>query len=116
MAYRPKRPRDPNELAFTMVQLATGQQTDPEPPRKNPAAVELGRLGGLKGGKARKAKLSRKRRSEIAKKAVNTRWAKTGKSDVVLEPESRADQPLELMVSRSRKAGARFPKSRNQKA
>ena len=80
-ANRPKRPRDPNELAFAMVQLATGQRTDPEPPKKNAAAVELGRLGGLKGGKARKAKLSPKRRSEIARKAVRARWAKSKVSE-----------------------------------
>jgi len=43
---------------------------------KNPAAVLLGRLGGLKGGKARAAKLSAKERSEIAKKAAQTRWKK----------------------------------------
>jgi hypothetical protein len=42
----------------------------PEPPKKNAAAVELGRLGGLKGGKARAAELSKKRRTEIATKAV----------------------------------------------
>lgn len=44
---------------------------------KNPAAVALGRLGGLKGGKARAAKLSAARRSEIAKKAAVARWGKT---------------------------------------
>ena len=43
---------------------------------KNPAAVALGKLGGLKGGKARAAKLSPKRRSEIARNAVNARWNK----------------------------------------
>jgi hypothetical protein len=43
---------------------------------KNPAAVELGRLGGRKGGKARAAKLSPERRREIAKKAAEARWAK----------------------------------------
>jgi hypothetical protein len=43
---------------------------------KNQAAVALGRLGGLKGGKARKDALSPKRRSEIAAKAARTRWAK----------------------------------------
>lgn len=43
---------------------------------KNLAAVLLGHLGGLKGGKARMAKLSAKKRSEIAKKAANARWAK----------------------------------------
>ena len=43
---------------------------------KNPAAVELGRRGGLKGGKARAAKLTPEERSEIAKKAAQARWAK----------------------------------------
>jgi hypothetical protein len=42
---------------------------------KNPAAVELGRRGGLKGGKARAAKLTKEQRSEIAKKAAAARWA-----------------------------------------
>lgn len=51
---------------------ATGQ-SKPEP-TKNPAAVALGRLGGLKGGKARAASLSKKERSEIAKKAAKARW------------------------------------------
>jgi hypothetical protein len=41
---------------------------------KNPAAVALGRLGGLKGGRARAAKLSKERRSEIAKQAADKRW------------------------------------------
>jgi len=44
-------------------------------PPKNPAAVALGRLGGLKGGKARAAKLSSKKRAEIAKKAATARWS-----------------------------------------
>ena len=44
-------------------------------PQKNPAAVALGRLGGLKGGKARAAKLSAKKRKAIAKKAAEARWA-----------------------------------------
>lgn len=41
---------------------------------KNPAAVALGRLGGLKGGKARAEKLSAKERKEIAKRAARARW------------------------------------------
>jgi hypothetical protein len=44
--------------------------------KKNPAAVALGRLGGLKGGNARAKKLSAKRRSEIARNAIMTRWKK----------------------------------------
>lgn len=43
---------------------------------KNPAAVTLGRLGGLKGGKARAEKLSAKKRSQIARKAAKARWGK----------------------------------------
>ena len=44
--------------------------------KKNPAAVALGRLGGLKGGKARMAKLSAKERSELGRKAILARWNK----------------------------------------
>ena len=54
------------------------KQSLPKP--KNPAAVALGRLGGLKGGKARARKLSAKRRREIAVKAVKTRWKRLKKS------------------------------------
>ncbi len=77
-----KGPRNPdvNETAFRVVQQATAEDEDeqksaePEPPEKNPAAVALGRLGGKKGGKARAEKLSKKRRSEIARKAARSRW------------------------------------------
>jgi hypothetical protein len=78
MIRRKRMPRDTNLLAGEIVKLATGQpvEPEPEPPVKNPAAVALGRLGGLKGGIARKTKLSKTRRSEIARKAVNARWKK----------------------------------------
>jgi len=72
-----KRPRDPNRLAKTLVDLATGQVEDIDTtPKsgKNPAAVQLGRMGGLKGGKARAAALSSKRRAEIARRAAKARW------------------------------------------
>lgn len=70
----PKRSsKDINQTAFSIVQQATESETKPE---KNPAAVALGRLGGLKGGKARARKLSAKKRSEIAKKAAISRWKK----------------------------------------
>lgn len=70
-----KRPRDTNQLAKRIVDLSTGEEPETDPYRgKNPAAVELGRLGGLKGGKARAASLSAKKRSEIAKKAAKKRW------------------------------------------
>jgi hypothetical protein len=70
-----RHPKDFNEVAFNVVQIATGQAPKPEPPKpKNPAAVTLGRLGGLKGGAARKAALSPEQRKAIAKKAAEARW------------------------------------------
>lgn len=67
---------DPNLMAFRVVQQATGSIPSKKPPRKrkNPAAVALGRRGGKKGGKARAAKLTPKRRVEIAKQAAMARW------------------------------------------
>lgn len=74
---KPKRPKDTNQRAKSIVDIATGETEDPNPDEgKNPAAVALGRLGGLVGGKARAKKLSAKRRKEIAKKAIKKRWAK----------------------------------------
>ena len=76
----PKRgqgPPDPNVLAFNIVQQATGQAPKVNPDEgKNPAAVTLGRLGGLKGGKARAESLTPAKRKAIAKKAAAARWAK----------------------------------------
>ena len=72
---RGKGHKDLNTLAYNIVQQATGQVE--KPAEKNPAAVSLGRLGGLKGGKARADKLSAKKRSEIAKNAANKRWARS---------------------------------------
>lgn len=63
---------DENRTAKRIVDAATSEVREPE---KNPAAVELGRRGGLKGGKARAEKLSAEQRSEIARKAARTRWA-----------------------------------------
>jgi hypothetical protein len=76
----PKRPRDLNQWAKRMVDIATCETSDreptPEEQGKDPAAVSLGRRGGLKGGKARADNLSGERRSEIAREAANTRWRK----------------------------------------
>jgi len=72
-----KKPRDVNALAAAILRDATGDEpTPPEPEEreKDPAAVSLGRKGGLKGGKARAAKLTPEQRSEIAKKAAAKRW------------------------------------------
>lgn len=75
MATKSKRPRDANQLAKFITDLATGEVELPKTDEgKDPAAVALGRKGGLKGGKARAKRLSAHRRSEIAKKAATTRW------------------------------------------
>ena len=70
---KPKRPRDVNQLAKSIVDEATGQ-AEPVEDTRDPMAVELGRRGGLKGGKARAAKLSSDERIAIAKKAAAARW------------------------------------------
>ncbi len=69
-----KKDTDFNVLAKSIIDKATFKKATSE--GKNPAAVALGRLGGLKGGKARAAKLTPKQRKEIAKKAALTRWQK----------------------------------------
>jgi hypothetical protein len=70
-----KRPRDPNQLAKTVIAIATGESRDkPSLGGKDPEAVALGSKGGKKGGAARAAKLSPKRRQEIAKLAATARW------------------------------------------
>ncbi len=87
----PHRPRDLSLLAHAIVDEATAEcepvatpapepvtaAPEPEPveDKRNPAAVALGRLGGLKGGKARAAKLTAEERSAIAKRAAAARWA-----------------------------------------
>ena len=78
---RKRRPRDPNQLAKLVVDIATGQIEDKPDPlsedaSKDPAAVSLSRRGGLKGGKARAEKLTPEQRREIAQKAAATRWSK----------------------------------------
>lgn len=68
-------PRDPNKLAKAVVDFATGQR-EPDPPArvKNPAAVELGRLGGKIGGKVRAANMTPQQRADSARKAALARW------------------------------------------
>jgi hypothetical protein len=78
----PKRSRkqklpDPNVTAYNIVQAIAGEPApEPAPDDKDPAAVALGRKGGLKGGKARAAKMTKAQRSESARKAALARWAK----------------------------------------
>jgi hypothetical protein len=76
-----KRPRDPNQLAKLVVDLATGEadETPPEDTR-DPAAVALGRKGGLKGGKARAERMTPEQRSESARRAARARWGEPNSS------------------------------------
>ena len=77
MAKKPKRPRDPTQLAKLILDLATGEAT--EPPIPAPTTItEARRKGGLKGGKARAKALSATKRKRIAKKAARTRWSRRG--------------------------------------
>jgi hypothetical protein len=73
---RKKPAKDFNQVARSVVDQATGATPKKKrPAKKNPAAVALGRLGGLKGGPARKAKLTAEQLSESARKAAQARWA-----------------------------------------
>ena len=79
-----KRPTDISQLAYQIVQEATQEVKGVIPAsiptkEKNPAAVALGRLGGLKGGPSRAKNLSVKKRKEIAQNAARARWAKRKK-------------------------------------
>lgn len=86
MANKRKRKADPTQVARFIVETVTGESlsadakpkaAEPAQPEKDPAAVALGRRGGLKGGPARAAKMTKKQRSESAKKAAMARWKKT---------------------------------------
>ena len=70
MHIRSSKARDVNQIAASIVAQLGGEPLGD----KNPAAVALGRMGGLKGGPARAKRLSRAERSRIARKAANTRW------------------------------------------
>lgn len=66
--------KDFAQNALRVVEISTGQPLAPK--QKNEAAVALGKLGGIKGGKARAEKLSEERRKEIAEKAAKARWGR----------------------------------------
>ena len=73
----PKRSsKDPNQIAAGILAKITGDAEPAPKTEKNPAAVALGRLGGLKGGAARAASLTPTKRAQIAKKAAAARWKK----------------------------------------
>jgi hypothetical protein len=72
-----KPPADENQAAKSVIdRIDEMTGANPPEPEKNPAAQALGRLGGLKGGKARAAAMTPEQRKEIAKKAAASRWGK----------------------------------------
>jgi hypothetical protein len=75
---KPRAPKlpDPNVTAFNIVQAIAGETPPQANDGKDPAAVALGRKGGLKGGKARAKAMTKKQRSESARKAAAARWKK----------------------------------------
>jgi hypothetical protein len=80
-AKRLKRPRDPVQLGKMIGDILTGLIADvavpnPKDEGKNPAAIELGRKGGLKGGRARADSLTPEQRKKIAQDAARKRWGK----------------------------------------
>lgn len=73
---KPRRPRDTNQLAKLVVELSTGETTEDPYEGKNPAAVELGRRGGIVGGRVRAAKLTPQQRANIGQTLIYARRKK----------------------------------------
>ena len=73
---RTPRPRDPVQLGKLMVDIMTGRVPDAVDDGKDAAAADLGRLGGIKGGRARADALAPERRAQIAQAAALARWGK----------------------------------------
>lgn len=81
MLKRPRTSRDPNELGFQVFQEAIGEAPPPPPEKeKNPTAVALGRLGGVKRGRARAERMTSEERAESARKAPQARWDNPGRN------------------------------------
>ena len=76
MTDKPKRPRDANQLAKFIVDVATGEVEDEAPKVKDPSAVERGQKGGSKGGVARASRMSPEERSEASRRAAQARWSR----------------------------------------
>lgn len=78
MTKKPIRPRDPNQLAKLVIDLATGETDEPEAAAPSEEVVEQARRAGRSGGKGRSDALSADRRKEIAQAAAAARWKKSG--------------------------------------
>lgn len=113
MAKFPKRPRDLNQWAKRMVDIATGETSDreptPEEQGKSAAAIARGKIGGSKGGRARAIKLTAEQRTEIAKIAAQ---AMKGDGDVVTGLKNKIEAtmanviPSDILAARHRKMAA----------
>lgn len=79
-------PTDVNQLAAKIVEMATNEQPEPDD-GKDPAAVALGRKGGLKGGKARAAAMTPEERQEMARKMAAARWGKKEGDSMIYSKE-----------------------------
>lgn len=77
---RSPMPRDPNQRAKAVVDLASGQRSPAPVREKDPAAIARGHLGGIKGGAARAAKMTPAERSASASKAAKARWLRESAS------------------------------------
>ena len=69
-------PKDANQLARYILDVTTGDAEKIKPPKKNPHAQALSKLGASKGGKARAKSLTAKKRKQIAERAAQARWTK----------------------------------------
>jgi hypothetical protein len=79
MTTKSSRPRDPNQLAKMIVDIATGEVADPTSEEKRNPQPKKGQAGGLKGGAARATVLTAAQRSDVARIAAAARWGKAGK-------------------------------------
>ena len=92
MATKPKRPRDANQLAKLVIDIATGERENDKPTES--ARQRAGRAGGLRGGKSRMAALSEEERLRLAQQAASVRWSKEG------APTKPAGAPMKRSVKR----------------
>jgi general stress protein YciG len=83
-----KPPSDPNQAAKSVLAQITGEAPKTAPVKKDAAAVQLGRKGGLKGGPARTKKLTKEQLSEIGKKGAAARWGQPASNEVESGGES----------------------------
>lgn len=95
MSTKPKRPRDPNQLAKLIADMAVGEVERESVSDLTATRASAGRKGGLRGGKSRMAGLSEDERIKLAQKAASARWGNEGAPD-------KAGAPVKGSVKRER--------------